>query len=144
MYVDAQLLFSDAQGVTADVASTNIVDLSQVRDIGTGQSLYIVTVVDVALTDSGSDSTISVILEGDSTDTLTPDASQTLFSIPALSAIGATFIARLDPKSAPLQYQYIGIQYTPVNGDLSTGSFTTFMTVNVDNWSAYADNITIS
>ncbi len=144
MYLDAQLLFSDAQAITADAASTNIVDLSQVRDIGTGQSLYIVTIVDVAMTDSGSDSTLAVILEGDSTTTLNPDGSQTLFTIPATTAAGEKFFARLDPGSAPLQYQYIGIQYTPANGNLTTGSFTTFMTVNIDDWKAYADNITIS
>jgi len=144
MYVDAQLLFSDAQAITADAASTNIVDLGSVRDIGTGQSLYIVTVVDVAMTDSGSDSTLAVILEADSTTTLTPDESLTLFTIPAVTAAGEVFISRLDPTAAVLQYQYLGIQYTPANGNLSTGSFTTFMTVNVDAWKAYADNITIS
>ncbi len=144
MYLDAQLLFSDAQAITADAASTNIVDLSQVRNIGEGQSLYIVTIVDIVMTDSGSDSALAVILEGDSTTTLTPDASQTLFTIPAVTAAGTKFFARLDPNSAPLQLQYIGIQYTPTNGSLSTGSFTTFMTVNIDNWKSYADNITIS
>ena len=144
MYLDAQLLFSDAQAITADAASTNIVDLSQVRDIGTGQSLYLVTIVDVAMTDSGSDSALAVIIEGDSTTTLTPDASFTAFTIPATTAAGEKFIHRLDPGAAVLQYQYIGIQYTPSNGNLSTGSFTTFITINIDDWKAYADNITIS
>ena len=54
MYVDAQLLFSDAQAVTAAAASTNSIDLGAVRDIGTGEELYVVCVCDVAMKDSVS------------------------------------------------------------------------------------------
>lgn len=144
MYVDAQLLFSDAQAVTAAAASTNYVDLGAVRDIGTGQDLYVVVVCDVAMTDAGSDSTLDVILYGDSTTTFTPDASQTLFTFPAVSAAGTVKIAKLDPSSAPLQYQYIELYYSPNNGNLSTGSFTAFITHNIDKYTSYADGITIS
>ena len=144
MYVDAQNLFSDAQAVTATAASTNLVDLGAVRDIGTGRSLYVVVVVDVAMTDAGSDSTLTVALEGDSTTTITPDGTQDLFTIPATTAAGSIFFARLDPGSAPLQYQYIQLKYTPANGNLTTGSFTAFITTDIQKFLAYADNITIS
>jgi hypothetical protein len=145
MILDAQLQFSDAQAITADAASTNIVDMGvAARDIGTGESLYIVVNVDVAFTDSGSDSTLAVILEGDSTATLTPDASLTLFTIPALAAVGDQFIARLDPSAAVLQYQYLGLQYTPANGNLTTGSVTAHMTNSIDAYVYHADAITIS
>lgn len=36
MYIDAQNLFSDAQAITADAASTNIVDLGSTYDNGPG------------------------------------------------------------------------------------------------------------
>lgn len=144
MYVDAQLLFSDAQAVTAAAASTNYIDLGAVRDIGTGEPLYLVCVCDVAMTDSGSDSTLAVAIEGDSTTTFTPDATETMFTFSAASAAGTVKIARLDPGSAPLQYQYIQLKYTPASGDLTTGSFTAFLTNNIQKWTAYADNITIS
>lgn len=144
MYVDSQLLFSDAQAVTAAAASTNIVDLSAVRDIGTGGPLYVVVTVDVAMTDTGSNSTLTVALEGDSTSTITPDATQDLFVIPAVSAAGAVFYARLDPGAAPLQYRYIQLKYTPNNGDLSAGSFTAFITHDIQKYVSYADAITIS
>jgi hypothetical protein len=144
MYVDAQLLFSDAQAVTSAAGSTNTVDLSAVRDIGTGQELYVVCVCDVAMTDASSDSTLAVALEGDSTTSFTPDGTDTLFTFAATSAAGTTKIARLDPAMASLQYQYIRLKYTPANGDLTTGSFTAFITTNVDRFKAYADAITIS
>lgn len=144
MYVDAQLLFSDAQAVTAAAASTNTVDLGIARDIGAGQDLYVVSVCDVAMTDAGSDSTLDVILYGDSTTTFTPDASQTLFQFAATSAAGSILIAKLDPGSTPLQYRYIQLYYSPNNGNLSTGSFTSFITNDVQRYVNYANGYAIS
>lgn len=144
MILDAELLFSDAQAVTAAAASTNYIDLSQVRDIGTGEDLYIFVSVDVALTDSGSDSTVAVALEGDSTTTFTPDASTSLFTIPALAAAGSIYYAKLSPGADALQYRYIQLKYTPANGNLTTGSFTAGIVKDIAKFKAYADNITIS
>lgn len=144
MYVDSQLLFSDAQAVTAAAASTNSIDLGAVRDIGTGQDLYVVCVCDVAMTDSGSDSTLAVTLEGDSTTTFTPDGSSELFTFAAAAAAGTVKIAKLSPAMAALQYRYIQLKYTPANGNLTTGTFTAFITTNIDRYVSYADAITIS
>lgn len=144
MIHDAQMLFSDAQAITATAASTNSIDLSAVRDIGTGESLYVVVQVDVAFTDSGSDSTLAVALEGDSTTTFTPDGTVTLFTMPALTAAGALFYARLSPGSAPLQYRYIQLKYTPANGNLTTGTVTAFITHDIQNYVSYATSITVS
>jgi len=143
MYQDAMLLFSDAQAVTAAAASTNVVDLSVARNIGVGQELYVVVTVDVAMTDGSSDSTLTVDLYGDSTTSFTPDATQRLFIIPALSAAGAKFIARINPDFAA-NYRYLELYYTPNNGNLTTGSFTAFITHNVDAFTAYAKGYTIS
>lgn len=143
MYVDSQLLFSDAQAVTAAAASTNSIDLGAVRDIGTGEPLYIVCVCDVAMTDASSNSTLAVTLEGDSSTTFTPDGSDALFTFSALSAAGTVKYARLNPAMAS-NYRYLQLRYTPANGDLSTGSFTAFIAKDIDRYVSYADNITIS
>ncbi len=146
MYVDALLSFSTApQAVTAAAGSTNTIDLAAASlDIGTGEPLYVVVTVDVALTDASSDSTVTVALEGDSTHTITPDATCDLFVIPALAAAGATYIARLNPGMAPLAYRYLRLKYTPNNGNLTTGSFTAFITHDVQKYTSFADGITIS
>lgn len=143
MIMDALLLFSDAQAVTADAGSTNTVDLGAVRNVGVGEPLYVVLIVDVAMTDASSNSTCTVTLEGDSTDSFTPDASQTLFTIPALTAAGTKYIARVAPDLAG-NYRYMRLKYTMANGDLSTGSFTAGIVHGVDAYKAYADAITIS
>lgn len=144
MYVDSQLLFSDAQAITATAASTNYIDLGAVRDIGTGQPLYVVCICDVAMTDGSSDSTLTVALEGDSTTTFTPDGTRDLFTFSALSAVGTIKYAALSPGSSPLQYRYIQLKYTPANGNLTTGSFTAFITTDIDKYVSYADGIVIS
>lgn len=142
MILDNQLLFSDAQAVTATAASTNYINFGAVRNMGVGENLYVVVLVDVAMTDSGSDSTITVALEGDSTSTFTPDYTRNLFTFSALSAAGTVKIARLSPGDVALHY--LQLKYTPANGNLTTGSFTAFITHDVEAYSSYADAITIS
>lgn len=144
MFLDAQLLFSDAQAITAAAGSTNTVDLSAVRDIGTGQDLYVQVSVDVAFTDSGSNSTLTVAIEGDSTTSFTPDGTQDLFTIPALAAAGDKFYAKLSPGSAPLQYQYVRLKFTPNNGDLTTGSVTASLVLDIDKPKIFAKGYVIS
>jgi hypothetical protein len=142
MYVDKLLMFSSDQAVTAAAASEDVVDLGAARDIGAGEDLYIVTVCKVAMTDSSSDSTLEVKLEMDSTDSFTPDSSRVLYTFSAVSAAGTVKIAKLGPGDA--NYRYARLYYTPANGDLTAGTFDAFITHDVSNFVAYADNITIS
>lgn len=142
MYVDSQLLFSDAQAVTAAAGSTNTIDFGAVRDMGVGEPLYVVVLCDAAMTDSGSDSTLVVALEGDSTTSFTPDYTRNLFTFSALSAAGTVKIAALGPDD--LNLQYARLKYTPANGDLTSGSFTAFIAKDIQKYTAYADNVTIS
>jgi len=64
MLIDYNLQFSDAQSVTADAASTNIIDLGADRDIGPGEELKIALNFDVAM--GGSSPTLAVAIETDS------------------------------------------------------------------------------
>ena len=143
MYVDAQNLFSDAQAVTSDVASTNLIDLKAVRDMGTGQDIYVVVLVDVAMSDGSSNSTTTVTIETDDADTFgSATTVQTIGTFPALSAAGTVLVAKLQPSSS--WERYIRLKYTHTNGDLSTGSFTAFLTTDIHKWVAYAKGYIIS
>lgn len=149
MITDAQLIFSDAQAITSAAGSTNTIDLSlAARDIGVGEDLYIFVSVDVAFTDSGSNSTLTVALEGDSTTSFTPDGTTTLFTIPALAAAGAAYYAKLPPGivsgSDALAYQYIRLKYTPNNGDLSTGTVTAGIVKDIQKVNNFSSGFSIS
>jgi hypothetical protein len=143
MFLDAHNLYSDEQAVTAAAASTNLIDHGQARKMGTGKPLYIVLVVDVAMTDAGSDSTVAVTLETDDNESFTSATSvQTLFTIPATSAIGTRLVASVDPGI--LNEQYSRLYYTPANGNLTTGSFTAAIVTNIEDITHYPKGYTIS
>jgi hypothetical protein len=144
MYCDKLLQFSAAQAVTAAAASTNYVDLGAVRDIGTGEDLYVVVVAKTALTDGGSNTGTNVILYGDSSTTFTPDGQVTLFSFAQAAAAGTVKYAKLSPGSAPLQYRYVELYYDPQGASLTGGTFDAYITTDISKFTAYADGVTIS
>jgi hypothetical protein len=148
MFMDADLLFSDAQAVTATAASTNYYDTGPLysgntgRDLGVSEMYFSIT-VDVALTDSGSDSTITVSLETDDNTSFSSVATvATLVVIPALAAAGSKFFVRVPLAGAAVPYErYLQLKYTTTNGNLTTGSFTAAMVRNPDNWRSYASAV---
>ena len=143
MILDKQLVFSDAQAVTASANSSNILDLSAIRDVGTGENLYLVVVCVVAMTDGSSNSTVAVTLASDDNESLsTPTTRMTIGTFAALSAAGTRFVARLQPEVLGIE-RYLGVVYTVANGDLTTGSFDAFICHDVDLSKAYADGVTI-
>lgn len=144
MYVDKENNYSDAQAITASAGSTHIIDHGIARDLGTGEDIYLVVLVDVAMTDGSSDSTVAVTLETDDdvafgSPTL---AAQTLGTFAALSAIGAIKYAKLQPGA--INERYSRVYYTVANGNLTTGSFTAFLTKDIHKYVTYAKGYTIS
>lgn len=158
MIIDRELMFSNAQAVTAQALSTDVVDTAPLgiaasagsadltfavntgRNVGAGQNLFIWVNVDVAMTDTGSDSTLSVELLTDDVAALntSPVVVATLFIIPAVSLPGFKAFARI-PLGADIQYQrYIGLRYTPNNGNLTTGSFSAGIVLDADAFVSYA------
>ena len=149
MYVDKQAEFSDSQAVTATAISTNVMDLisnssglNALRDIGTGQDVYLVVMTTVAATDVSSDATLAVTLESDSTADLATSAT-VHFSTGALafatfSPAGSVLAAVKLPKDA--YERYLGVRYTVAAGPLTAGNFDAFLTTDVDAFRAYARN----
>lgn len=141
MILDTNLRFSNAQAITATADSTNIIDqVKALRDAGTGKPLYVVVIVTEAMTNTG---TVDVAVQSDSTTTMTPDKTRTMFRIPALAAVGDMFVQALMPGGEVEQLQYLGLKYT-VNGTVDTGKVKAFLTQNYQRWVAKANNYNIS
>ena len=146
MILDALIEFSDAQAVTSTAISTNVADLGPVtdntlRDIGTGEPLYLVVQTAVACTDTGNDATLTVTLESDSTANLatspTVHFSTGALAFSAFAPAGAVVAAVRLP--AGLYERYLGVRYTVANGPLTAGAFDAFLTRDVQRFRAYAD-----
>jgi hypothetical protein len=152
MYIDKQAEFSDAQAVTATAISTNVMDLisnasgkNPLRDIGTGQDVYLVILTQTAATDSGSDATLAITLESDSTENLatspTVHFSTGALAFAAFSPVGTVLAAVKLPAGS--YERYLGVRYTVGSGPLTAGAFDAFLTTDVQAWRAYARNYTV-
>jgi len=144
MILDSQLEFSSAQAVTASAASTNLVDLGIARDIGVGEDLWIRIGVTTAMTDSGSDSTITVTLQTDDNASFSSAATvATLVVIPATTAAGVEYYIKL-PAAVLAEYErYIRGYYTAANGNLTTGSFDMNIVKDIQHYTDFASGFSI-
>jgi hypothetical protein len=149
MYVDKQAEFSDAQAVTATAISTNVMDLvsnssgkNPIRDIGTGQDVYLVVTTTVQPTAAGA-ATVTVTLESDDNVGLTSATVHFTSKTFALAdmAPGANMVAIKLP--AGNYERYLGVRYTVATGPLTAGNFDAFLTTDVASWRAYDRNYTV-
>ena len=143
MILDAALLFDNNVAHLTTEAGTDYIDLGSNRNLGVGEPLYVFAIVTTAFTDASSNSTMTLTLEtDDNTSFSSATTAQTLGTFAALSAIGTRLVARLQPDV--IIERYLRMKYTVANGDLSTGKFVAGLTHNIQAYTSYADNITIS
>lgn len=150
MYVDKQAEFSDSQAVTATAISTNVMDLyagtgtsavnNVLRDIGTGQDVYLVVQVDTTATAAGA-ATVTVTLESDSVVGLstspTVHFTSVAFALAAMTAGANLVVIKLPAGSYE---RYLGVRYTVATGPLTAGAFSAFLTTDAQAWRAYQRN----
>jgi len=156
MYVDSQLLFSDAQAITADAVGTNVIDLGVDRSIGNGEPMCVMFSVDVAADQTTGDEDYAFEVEYASNaaqstgrqrvgsrlfESGTPDA-------PAQNAdllvVGFKFFIPIPPTTLAESERYIGIRYdvTGTTPTITTTAVLIPMSM-VDANVLYADGFTI-
>lgn len=153
MYVDSQSQFSNAQAVTSTAISENVLDLNAasnsnvplLQDIGTGQDVYLVVQTAVTATDTGSDATLAVTLESDSTANLatspTVHLSTGALAFAAYATAGTVIFAGRLPAGA--YERYLGLRYTVASGPLTAGAFTAFLTLDIQSYRYYASSFRV-
>lgn len=144
MIIDSQHLFSDAQAITADAASTNYIDLGVARNLFDGEPMAVVLIVDVAADGTTTDETYEFQIEtdGDSAFGSPTDLLAHSIGYAALTA-GSQHILPI-PVGAAVE-RYLRVYYN-VGGTTPTITVTAFLQPlsMVSKIKSYADNITIS
>lgn len=142
MLLDQQYAFSDAQSVTTSpTVSTNLVDLGPLatgntgRNVGVGQTIYVVTGVDVALV--GASAALVVTLETDDNSSFSSaTVAQTLYTIPAVSAAGTVSYAAINP--AALNERYARLKYTESGGTITSATLSSYVCLDIDQIAYFA------
>jgi hypothetical protein len=131
MFLDSELLFSNAQAVTATAASTNILDLGAAKDLGAGEPLDLfIQASTVPTDDSGSDLTLNVALQIDS-----DAAFGSATTVWSRTFTMAELVAMVPTAGGMLSYvpgvfpwgskeRYARLYYTVANGTLGGGTYT--------------------
>jgi len=141
MILDKELLFSDAQAVTATAVSTNIVDLGPVaagqldRDIGQGEPLRLVVICDTTALSTGS-STVTVSIETD--DAATFPSATVLYQSAAIAKASITAGARLIDIPLPKGFEtFMRLRYTVAVADLTAGAVTAMIVLDSQDNKSY-------
>lgn len=144
MYIDSQLLFSDAQAVTADAGSTNIVDLGIARNLFDGEPLAVVLVVDVAADGTTTDETYEFQIETDGDVAFGSPTDLVAQSIGYASLTAGSKHILPIPAGAAVE-RYLRVYYN-VGGTTPTITVTAFLQPYslVQKDKVYAKNYTIS
>jgi hypothetical protein len=133
MITDAFLVLSGAntpgaaitgQGpITAQAVSTNTIDLSQARDIGEGENLYMVFTVVAGF--AGTGSVAMEIITSAAADLGSPTviASTGAIAVGTLTA-GKQYFLQIPPQIASLGQRYLGARYTTASSP-TTGTILT-------------------
>jgi len=135
MIFDKTLLFSDEQAIIATAASTNTISTMPQgkylgatsvfpRDQGKGNKVPLLIQVTQTFTSAGADNTLTINLQLDSTDTITPDASISLGTFPKAQLV-AGFQIPFDyiPKGTNLEFMRLNY-VVGGTGNFSAGKIT--------------------
>lgn len=142
MILDKQNMFSEAQAVTgaAKTMSTNVIDLSSIRQIGAGKPLFVIVNVDVAA--GGTTPTLAVTIETDDNAALSTTAI--LFTGPTIAAAGLVTSTQL-VYQVPLSgmERYLALGYT-LGGTSPTITLSAHVVENFQQDAKYASGFSVS
>ena len=130
MIIDYNLQFSDAQALTVDAASTNIIDLGSDRDIGVGEEMKVALNFDVAM--GGSSPTLSVLVQTDDNSSFSSATTVLTSRSIADAAIGDQLVLGLPDTNE----RYVRLYYD-VGGTSPTMTVSASVVKDAQQWSSY-------
>ena len=130
------------QAITGDAYSTDTIDLLQARDIGEGESLYMVfTVVEAFNTLTSLD--LEVVISANANLSSHTTIAERNVPLAGLTA-GAQYVVQLPPQIASLGARYLGANYDVNGSNPSTGSILAQIVTDIqDGKKFYASGFTV-
>lgn len=144
MILDAHNMLSDAQAVTADATSANVIDLSQGKNLGDGEPMAILLCVDVAADATTGDETYEFEVHTDDNAAMSSSTELVAKTIAAAALTAGSKHVIPIPPGAVFE-RYLALKYD-VGGTTPTITASAYLVpmANIDKFKAYADGITIS
>lgn len=143
MFLDSQGQFSDGQALNATAASTNLIDTGVDGNIGIGEAMAVLLVLDVAADDTNSDETYSVALQTDDNSSFSSATQIGSATITRGDAAGTKYVIPI-PADQTAE-RYLRLNYT-LGGTTPTVTVTATLIQqsNIDNYVQYDNGYTIS
>lgn len=146
MLLDSTNLFSNQQAVTSTANSTNVIDLSQARDIGPGHDINFFIAVTQDATAAGSATVQFALVTADTADLATNPVvlMQTDAIGKAALTAGTQILRGAVPASRTAGKRYLGVTYTVATGPLTAGKFTAGLAFDLQANTGYPSGLNIS
>jgi hypothetical protein len=154
MILDERTEFADAVSVAAAAGTALIGDqipLSQVRDLGNGQPVYLVITIDTEVITGGAAGTLKFQLASDSTAAIDTGGAATVHletrefvtdgtdANDALLKAGAVAYCGAIPLEGVAYEGFLGILAVTGTTTTTAGAINAFLTLDPTGWKAYAD-----
>lgn len=137
MLIDSRLEFSIAQVLAASGVSTNVIDLSQDRNIGRGRPMWVVLQITQAPDSANADETYQADLQTDDTDAFGSPTVIGTVTIPRTALLGARFWIALGPDNE----QFLRMNYTLGGTTPSIGLSAWLTDQEPESWESHDDAI---
>ena len=140
MYVDRNLLFSEAQAVTATALSTLRPPLQDPRDVGKS-TMWMVLLVTTTFVSAGATTLDVDLVTDDLTGMASPATLQKLVPTPIPKASLVQGFKIVVPMRPGAYEQFIALNFTVATGPFTAGNLTAFVTDKPEDWRSYNDPI---
>lgn len=146
MILDSTNMFSNGQAVTATANSTNVIDLSQARDIGPGHDVEFFILVTEAAAAAGAATVQAALVAADNAalDSNPIVLMETDAIGKAALTVGTQLLRTAVPASRVAGKRYLGVTYTVGTGPLTAGKFTSGLVFDQQANTAYPSGLNVS